>query len=345
MIKIVQNSGRKKYQSWSLIIILLIAFLTNLSAQRAVWEAGYNGFFDNREYFNDYVEPQTMFGSRVFGYGGFSINETQAFFAGLDILYEFGDKIQEEDLSPILFFEFQKDFIDLRMGAFPRKNLVKMPLFMQNDTLFYYRPNIQGIYLNLKQSWGSHNLWVDWTSRQTDTNRETFQIGGSGDLKHGIFFYKQDFIMTHFAGPAIPIQGDHIRDNGGFSARIGLNLSKLLFDSLYVSTGYCFSYDRVRHVKLEYAHGNLTQLYLQLYGFGIRATNYYGNGQIQMGGDGLYAAPSYQRFDFSWSIFRSDNVKGKIEFSFHLIEDELDYSQSFTIYATIGNKQRTGIKD
>ena len=336
------RSGICGIHSLSFGLLLLLLNNSYAKGQELLWKAGFNGFFDNREYFNAYVEPQTMFGSHMFAYAGFSLNESQAIYGGLDFLYEFGAKVNRESVKPILFFNFSKEYIDLRMGAFPRKYLIELPLFLQSDTISYYRPNLEGIYLNLRRSWGLHNVWLDWTSRQTDIDREIFQLGGSGEAKYEHFFYGHDFIMTHFAGPAIDIPGDHIRDNGGLFARIGINLSDFFFDSLSISTGYCFSYDRLRNVyDLRFSHGSLTQLYIELYGFAIRTSHYFGEGQVQLTGDGLYGAPSYQRFDLDWLIFRRKNVKGRIELSLHLVEDVLDFSQSFTIYADLGNERKS----
>jgi hypothetical protein len=147
--------------------------------------------------------------------------------------------------------------------------------------------------------------------------------------------------MTHFAGPAIPIPNDHIRDNGGLYSGLGLDFSRnSIFDSLTVSTGLCFSYNRIRNVyDFRFFFGSLTYIIAEFKGFGIKITTYFGDGQNQITGDGLYSAPIYNRFDFYWRIFRKNLIQGKVEFSLHLIENVLDTSQSFTIYAALGGKK------
>ena len=69
-----------------------LTLLTNLSAQHFIYKAGYFGFFDNREYFNEFVNDQTIFGSRIYGELGYSFNENNRIMAGADYLYEFGSK-------------------------------------------------------------------------------------------------------------------------------------------------------------------------------------------------------------------------------------------------------------
>ncbi len=332
-----------KYSQIPVWVFLFFSYI--VQAQSLTWESGFNGFFDNREYFNPYVQPQTMFGSHAFAAGGIALNNHQRFVAGADFLYEFGGTVQEKSVQPIVYFNLQKDFFNMYLGAFPRHQLVTVPLFMLSDTLQYYRPNVEGIYLEAHKSWGSQNVWLDWTSRQTDVTREIFQIGGSGYLKKGAFYYRHHFIMTHYAGPAIPIPDDHIRDNGGAFAGIGLQYSHSIFDSVSLGTGYVFNYDRLRNVYDSIHHGSLSHLYLELHGFGIRASQYLGNGQTFISGDGLYSAPSYQRIDLIWKIFRTKQVSGKVEFSFHIMGNILDMSQSFTIYAKIGHNRPLSVPE
>lgn len=322
----------------SFLLIWLIYPLT--SGQSFNWRAGIDGFFDNREYYNTYAQAQTLFGIRTFGISEFSFNKYHKIGVGLDILYEFGYKLRCENIKPVAYWWYNKAFIDLRFGAFPRKKLIQLPLFLQSDTIQYYRPNCEGMFLQLSQPWGYQSVWLDWTSLQTETNRESFQIGGTGLIRKGILFYRHDFIMTHYARPANANPDDYIRDNGGLYAGIGADLSDYLFDSLTLSIGYCFSYDRLREVyDLSFYHGTLTQLYIELSNFGIRSTLYFGNGQVQLWGDQLYGANYYNRIDFIWHIFKKENIKCCIEFSLHTIEDDLDVSQLFKISALLKNKK------
>ncbi len=322
-------------------VILIPLFELSAKAQEFIWDAGVNGFFDNREYFNDYVEPQTMFGIRPFGTIGLRISDYYQISFGLDVLYEFGGAIDKDNLKPIIYFQFKKEPLNLIFGSSPRKDLINLPNVLQTDTFNYYRPNIEGIFLEFRKPWGFQNIWLDWTSRQTDVNRETFLIGGTGMLKKSIFYYKHDFIMTHFAGPSIPIPDDHLRDNGGLYAGVGIYHPRKSLDSLSFSIGYTMSYDRLRNVyDLYFRNGSLTELYFQYRGFGIKSALYLGEGQVQMVGDGLYAAKFYNRNDLFWKIFRKDCIEGKVEFSLHILKDLIDVSQSLTLYVKIGGGKK-----
>lgn len=328
-----------------LSIILISSFYTFLKGQSFRWQAGLNGFFDNREYQTPYAESQTMFGTRMFGYANLKLNREIDIGTGLDMLYEFGDELRKNNLKPVLYLHFNKEFVDFIFGSFPRRNLIVPPRMLLSDTIQYYRPNCEGLYLKLNQSWGFQSVWLDWTSRQGDTIREVFQIGGTGMAWKGVLYYRHDFIMTHYAKPSNQMLNTTIRDNGGLYAGVGVNLSPYLFDSLTISTGLCFSYDRIRDVTdLTYSHGSLTNLYIEVFHIGIRTSTYVGTGQVLMWGDRLYRAKYYNRLDLIWYFFRKKNITGSVEFSIHVVEDILDVSQILKIHATIGDEYKIRLR-
>ncbi|MBN1598966.1 MAG: hypothetical protein JW894_11795 [Bacteroidales bacterium] len=325
-----------------LILILILGNKFSILGQSLIWQAGNYTFFDNREYFNEFVAPQTMFGVRTFGTIGFAINKHNDILAGADLLYEFGGTIQAKNLKPVLYYHHNKNTTNLYFGTFPRKDIINLPNVLQTDTFQYYRPQVEGIYLEFTKPWGSQNIWLDWTSRQTDVNRESFLVGGTGRLKAGSFFYRHDFIISHFAGPAIDIPGDHIHDNIGLCAAVGLNLSTLLpLDSVIISAGYTMSYDHLRTVyDFHFKHGSISEIYARYKMIGVRSVFYLGQGQEQFVGDHFYRAHYYNRTDLVWYIFNNKNIRGKVQFTIHFLEDKLDVSQLFTIYSTLNGSKK-----
>ena len=326
-------------------ILFFFCFYTFSEGQSFKWQTGLSGFFDNREYQTPYAESQTLFGTRIFGYANLKLNREIEIGTGLDLLYEFGDNLRKNNLKPVLYLHFNKDFVDFYFGSFPRRNLIVSPRMLLSDTIQYYRPNCEGLYLNLNQSWGFQSAWLDWTSRQGDTIREVFQVGGTGMAWKGIFYYRHDFVMTHYAKSSNQTLNNTIRDNGGLYAGVGVNLSPYLFDSLTISTGLCFSYDRIRGATdLTYSHGSLTNLYIEVFRIGIRTSTYVGTGQVLLWGDQLYRAKYYNRLDFIWHFFRKKNITGSVEFSLHVVEDILDVSQVLKIRATIGDEYKIRLR-
>jgi hypothetical protein len=198
------------------------------------------------------------------------------------------------------------------------------------------------MFLGFRKSWGFQNIWIDWISRQTDTDNEIFTIGGSGAYNHSIFFYKHDFIMTHVASTAKSESDEHIRDNGGFYARIGFcNLNKGFPDSLSLSTGYTMSYNRIRNVTgFLYRNGSLTEIYFEYQDIGLKSSLYFGDGQLLIGGDDLYSSPYYIRNDLFWMFFRRSNITGKLEISLHIVEHLINFSQSFQLSVNLGGTHK-----
>lgn len=321
---------------------LLFIIINSSFAQEIKWKAGFYGFFDNREYFNSYAQPQSILGARTFAEGGFIIDKQNEFGIGIDYMYEFGADPSGDNINPIIYYNYHNDYAELYMGAFARHSLVSMPLVLQNDTFNYYKPNIEGIYIGFHNSWGKQDVWLDWTSRQTMTDRETFLIGATG-IAHmsKVAFFKYDFLMYHYAGTAAE-NNTEVRDNGGGVAMLGANLSSLTpLDSLCISTGYTGSYDRMRGVyELQYQHGSVSELFAQYKMFGLRSMLYFGDGQTMMVGDPMYSAPIYNRTDLILNVFRKGRVKGAVEMALHFIPSEIDYSQKFTIYIDISGRKK-----
>ena len=202
-------------------------------AQDFIWTAGNYSFFDNREYFNPYVDHQTIFGTRTYGYAGFAINENNRFVFGTDYMYEFGSK--GELMNPDLIAFYQGSFrnIEFMIGVFPRYQEIPVPMALLSDTIIYYRPNIEGMVLEYSNSFFRHNIWIDWTSRQSYTKREIFMLGFSGNYNRGVFLYRHHFIMSHVAHSKNHDPDEHIRDNGGYNVMMGINLSRFtLLDTL-----------------------------------------------------------------------------------------------------------------
>jgi hypothetical protein len=313
-----------------MIFLFPAAGFMHAHAQQLEWKTGFFGFFDNREYFNTFIIPQTIGGANISAEAGFAVNANSRFRAGLSYTYEYGSKGDYLLPDVILYYKGEWKPFTFYIGSFPRYQLISQPLALLTDTLLYYRPMVEGMFLEYRRFWGSQNIWLDWTSRQTDTKRETFLIGATGRIHKGLFLWQHHFLMYHFAGPAIDIPGDHIRDNGGFSAMPGLNLGNLLgLDTLIFSTGFLMSYDQLRHVyDVRFMWGSLTDLEISHRGFGLHGVYYRGDGQVFLYGDGFYKSSSYGRADVYYQKTWEDKISGKLTFSFHFLPGNLDLSFS-----------------
>jgi hypothetical protein len=321
-----------------LILLLSLAASGPGKSQTFEWKAGFFGFFDNREYFNPYIIPQTIFGENLTAEAGFSINPENRFMTGLSYTFENGSKEGGFHPDPILYFRGDWKPATFIIGAFPRYQLFSQPLAMLTDTLLYYRPNVEGMFLEFRRDWGYHNIWIDWTSRQTDVINEEFLLGATGMIRKGIFFYRHHFLMAHFAGPGIDTANHHLRDNGGVNVMPGLDLGKILpFDTAIISTGFLMSYDRVRSVyDMQFMWGWLTDLNVQYKGFGLHGIYYRGDGQQFAYGDGFYKSGNYGRTDLYFTKSYRSHITGRLEFSMHFLPGIVDLSYTIHLRASLG---------
>jgi hypothetical protein len=339
----------KQFRLLILAALLLseIASGIHAHAQQFEWKTGFFGFFDNREYFNDSIIPQTIGGENLSAEAGFAINPNNRFRAGISYTYENGSKGDYLMPDVILYFKGDWKPVTFYIGSFPRYQLITHPMAMITDTLMYYRPMVEGMFLERRRNWGYQNIWLDWTSRQTDTKRETFLLGASGLFHKGIFLLEDYLLMYHHAGPGIPIPNDHIRDNGGMSGMAGLDLTeKLHIDTAALKTGFLVSYDQLRHIyDLQFMWGWLSELNLQYRGIGIRGTYYRGDSQVFLYGDGFYKFKNYGRTDFYLQKTFLDRIVGRLQFSLHFTPGRMDYSYSVYIRAYIDGKIEVGNKE
>ena len=323
------------------ILFITLAFSSTVRSQRFEWLAGFDGFLDNREYYSIH-NPQTMFGSRFRAEVGGSIDGIHRLRVGINYLYEFGTAIDASKPNLTLYYEYHNLGLRLFAGAFPRRDLLRFPLALLSDTLHYYRPNIEGLYAGYSWYWGQQNAFLDWTSRQSDTNHERFMAGTSGRMFFRDFFLSNYFVMSHFAGAAINDPDHSVNDNMGYNVDVGVDLSgRTFFDSLCISVGVLGSLDRVRAEGdgWQTPVGFLGQATL-LYKFaGVSATYYAGEGQTLLYGDPFYRLDRYGRLDLLLIPFRNGPVKMKIDVGLHFAGGQIDYSQqvwvSFDLDGTV----------
>jgi hypothetical protein len=300
--------------------ILLSLSATISQAQELEGNLSFFGFMDNREYMKSRRYSQTIFGSRISPEIGLRIDSIHRLRVGFNALYEFGSKRAKffDKIEPVIYYQYEKDKIDFFIGSFPRVNLVDdYPRALLSDTLNYYRPNIQGMLGKYETNKFRETIWLDWTSRQTDIDRETFIFGLSGKYQPGKFFITHHAYMFHNAGAAIEVPGDNLQDNGAAMVKIGVDLSKNTFlDSLTIAAGGMMSFERTRSVSdFITPKGFVADLYAGYKRFSITNSFYSGEGHHIILGDKFYDAKTYDRVDFGWTPILFKNISGSFVFS------------------------------
>jgi hypothetical protein len=320
------------------ILILFVMAAVAAKSQNFEYQVLFEGIGDNREYFSEKAMPQTILGSR----GAFEIglkSDNHRIRAGLSHLLEFGSDIDYQKPKLTLYYQFSDEQKDFLFGAFPRRGRIDFPLAMLTDTLQYYRPNIEGMFGEVRWDWGHQNGFVDWVSRQTDTKRENFMAGSSGEIYYKNLFFQNYLLMYHDAGPAIDIPGDHIKDYLGYALQVGIRTNENTQYTGYVKAGILNSDFRERDVTDGFS--NATSFFAEAKGryknYGIKSVLSAGAGHKFKVGDRFYQVKNYWRTDVIWYFINHERVKGTFNLSFHVIDwNDLDQQQQMSIIYVFG---------
>ncbi|MDA9555020.1 hypothetical protein N9R54_02180 [Pelobium sp.] len=326
-------------------LTILLSLTTTLKAQVIEGNFNYFGFMDNREYARSKRFSQTIFGNRLSPEIGLKLDSFSRMRVGFNALYEFGSQKNKfyDKVAPVVYYEYKKGIINFFIGAFPRLNLVdNFPRGLFKDTLNYYRPNVEGMLVKFENSKFRETVFLDWTSRQTNTDKETFLFGLSGKYKPGLVYLTHYAFMYHNAGAAIPIPGDFLQDNGGATAEIGIDLSHhTALDSLTISAGGMVSFERTRAISSSFniPKGFISNLYASYRKFSVQNTFYAGQGHHIIYGDPFYTSKTYDRVDLGFTPIKFKNIEGKFVFSYHFLDGVLDNQQAFFLRYNIGGSK------
>lgn len=318
------------------IVFILTAF--TVKSQNFEYQVLFEGIGDNREFFSQKAKPQTILGSR----GAFEIGieqDNHKIRTGFSQLLEFGSDLDYHKPKLTLYYQFIDTKTTFKFGAFPRRGTIDFPLAMLTDTLLYYRPNIEGFFSEVRWNWGKQNGFVDWYSRQTDTKRESFMAGFSGEIFHKNLFLQNYILMFHDAGPAIDIPGDHIKDYLGYALQAGIRTSETSEFNGYIKAGILSSSFRERSVTNGFI--NATSLFAEAKGkyknFGVKSILSSGGNHKFNYGDRFYGVKNYWRTDVIWYFINHKNIRGTFNLSFHLLDwNDLDQQQQLSIIYVFG---------
>lgn len=323
------------------IFAVIMLFSFSVTAQKLEYSLQFQGIGDNREYTKEYAYPQTILGERTSFEIGTTLDENHQLRLGLSHLFEFGSEINEQKPKLIAYYQYRDEKKTFYFGAFPRMGLINYPLALLTDTLNYYRPNVEGLYGQYDWNWGKQSGFVDWTSRQTNTRRETFMAGISGKVQLGSLFAEDYLLLYHHAHSGIRPEGQHISDNMGLVIYLGTDLEKLIpVEKAYIKAGVLESSLRERGVTDGYITGwsFIGEFYGENKNFALHATYHQGDGHNLMYGDRFYDVSSYLRTDVVWKFINSEHVQGRFNLSFHLIEGStLDQSQQLSLVYRFGS--------
>jgi hypothetical protein len=330
-----------KFSGIALIIWILITPLA--LTQEIGWRTGFFTFFDNSEFSKSAVKiPQTMSGVVLSPEVALRWDSVHRISGGLSLLHEFGSTKSIDYLYPTAYFTFNRRPYRFVMGAFPRSDVLdRYPRIFFQDSITYYRPNINGFFWETGKNHNYFNLWLDWTSRKTEDTREAFFVGFSGRYEMNMLFAQHFGYMYHFAGTSDPLDDEALHDNILLLSSIGVNLAQMAGLSVFeISAGWATGLERARADKTGWINqgGLLMEAKIEFKGIGLFNTFYKGEGTQYFyndhgndlyWGDPVYRSGTYNRSDIFIRFFRSpaSRIDMKLGYSLHFLESRIYHQQ------------------
>ena len=330
------------------LIIIVSIFSSTIAFAQGSLDIHFNGmgFMDNREY-KDYISrSNTYSGTRLALDLGLNLDSNNHFIVGINGLHEFGSS-RFMKVDPVAYYNYTNKNWNFNIGAFSREGLLSdYPRALLNDTLRYYRPNVQGMLLKYQNEHFTETVWIDWLSKQSPTDREQFLVGLSGKYRPvttGPFYVTHYFQLMHNAYTSNEQAGDHIEDNGGLQVKLGLDFShKTILDSLTIEAGALMSIERIRNVTdLNTPKGFVASAYLGYKRFALYDEFYKGQGSHINYGDGFYQNKTYNRLDLMYTPLIFKNIRGSFVFSLHNTPSRMSSQQAFRLTFDLGRKVLT----
>ncbi|MDB5086312.1 MAG: hypothetical protein JWR09_306 [Mucilaginibacter sp.] len=335
-------------------LITLISLITGTAALAQSLDIHFNGlgFLDNREYKDFVARSRTYSGTRTALDLGLNLDSLNHFIVGIDAIHEFGAKPYFLKVNPVAYYKYESSKWLFDAGEFPREGLISnYPRALLNDTLRYYRPNVEGLLARYHNEHFTETGWIDWVSRQTLTDREQFLFGFEGKWKPSLFgpFYISHYVlMMHDAGAEVLLPDDHIGDDGAAQVRLGLDFSRkqTTFDSLSFEAGAMVSFQRRRGLGgAKTPVGFVSSAYLSYHRFAAFDEFYAGQGSEIAYGDAFYEKKFYNRLDLIFTPFLFDHIKGQFIFSIHRTPGFTSNQEAFRITYDLGRKVIARFKD
>ncbi|MGJ1320469.1 hypothetical protein ACR776_18020 [Sphingobacterium spiritivorum] len=315
--------------------LLLLLLYTNSNAQNVGYQIDFLGYADNREFKAPYTESKTIFGTRISPELYFKLSDNHTVHGGIHVAQEFGEREHKNPmLRPIIYYNYKNENFDFSIGHIPRYDLMKnTPRAILNDTLIYFRPNIEGMMLAYRNDHFQQRLFIDWTSKQSDKYREEFLVGMNGKVTVGDFYFSDNLILWHNALSANSNIDEHIQDNGVGIFKLGSNLTnKTPLDSLIIDAGIMMGIDRIRsQYDFRVKKGFIANVYMAFKSFSLENTFYKGGSQNTPYADSYYRYSTYDRLDVGWSPIQSANIQGTLKLALHFTPGRIDNQQMFTL--------------
>ena len=333
------------------IIFLFVFFPVFLMGQKITFKQELDFFFDNTEFARSaYTTDQTMAGVHLRPEIGMGWDKKHTIFGGVDFLKKFGSNVAVDKTTLIAYYQYKDEKTLFQAGSFTKNELLSdYSNFFFQDSVKYFRPTMNGLFLKKGNDKRNIKLWLDWTGLQSATLRESFFIGASGNNDFNKNFFA-DFQMYvyHFAGTQPAMYDQHVCDNILAQASLGYKYSDKDWNKVLVSGGILAGFERNRkYMNDAYMPiGFVGKADAEYKKWGTENLIYAGQPRMKLYselGNEFYWGNPFLRGNFYWqnklywNVIKNRKVTGQLSLRNHYSQGKIYFEQLFTLSASIGN--------
>ena len=148
---------------------------------------------DNTEFFNPFRDGETLFGTAATVAVDVELNDRVTFRGGIFTNHRFGSERFSEQVRPVFSLTVESGpsrFVFGTLDTTPENDVMGPDLVgphrllpaLQRETLAFTRPYEAGLQWQLSGGRIEQDAWVNWQRLNTDTHRERFDAGLTGQL-------------------------------------------------------------------------------------------------------------------------------------------------------------------
>lgn len=331
------------------LIALIVCFSQRAYPQKTEWGFSTFGFFDNQEYDTPNRISQTMAGMWIQPHLNWRLDKKQSLHVGIGGLLEWGAPDLFQKGLVTAYYQYTVPSFRFSLGSFSRDHLRgEYSNAFFSDSITYYRPNIQGFTFQWGNPHDYFELFLDWTSRQTVTQREQFMVGGAAKYNYNLLFGGMRGYYYHYAKVKNPPASMSIQDYGVSSFFVGIDLSgKSSFDSLLFQIGPLAGLERNRAIgDWKLPIGMLAEFRLGWKNMLFEETLYLGDSQQQFGdlgtgayywNDAFYRSTAYSRTDIYYKLIKNRFARCNIGATFHCQGGTVSWQQKLVLQVQLDN--------
>lgn len=310
-------------------------------------------FINNTEFGgSDVKKSQTMAGVNVIPQVGLEWDTIHSVNVGLSMLHEYGSPDVIDYISPIAYYKLSQKHLTFMMGAMPRASITgAYPRILFQDSVNFFRPYINGAFLEYRNEGNYINTWIDWAGRQSETVNEAFFIGVSGRYNRGMLYLQHYGYLFHYAEKLDPADRLPLHENAFSLLSIGADFSdRTFFTRLEVNAGWLFSLERSRgETDWISMNGFYSEARAEYKWFGLLNSFYAGDelmyfydtfGNDLYWGDPVYRASTHDRLEFYIKFLRTRTVDIELGYSFHFLESRVYHEQLLAVNINLNSRKK-----